>query len=119
MKKIIYKKFKDLKVGDIVYIVEVSNIDVQLKTITIRDIDTEIYGCKENPWFYFGNSPLSYIVDSEKSNWCNMIFSNKSEALKSAKDQINKKIKYFGSQIILFSDYLENIDNIEFKKEID
>ena len=119
MKKIGYKKFKDVKEGNILYCVEVSNIDVQFKTTKVREIDTEFYGTKEDPWFYFDDSPISYTVNMNKSNWCNMIFTDKIEALQSAQKQITQKIKYFSTQTILFSNYLQDIqnNNIEFKNE--
>lgn len=111
MKKIGYKKFKDIKVGDILYTISVSNIDVEFKTIKVREIDTEFYGTKEDPWFYFDDSPISYTVDMNKSHWCNIIFTDKIEALKSARIQIINRIKYFNTQSILFSNYIKEIEN--------
>lgn len=113
-----YKNFKDIKVGDILYVVEISNVDVHFRIIKVREIDTEIHGTKEKPWFYFDDSPLSYTtIIPYKSNWCNLIFTDKIEALKSARKQIAQRLKYFGNQIILYSNYLEEIENnnIEFE----
>ena len=110
-----YKKFKDCKVKDILYCIEISNIDCIFRQLEITSFD---------PWFdktdkvyiHFDSSSLVYDMNKNDSSWGNIIFTTKEEALESAYRQIIQKIKYFTEMINQFSGVLDNLKDIEFKR---
>ncbi len=111
-----YKTFNEVKQGDILYEVEVSNIDVKFKQIEVRDID-DYFSNDSIIQTYINDSPLMFSFSRNKSSWMKSIFTTKEEAIESAKHQINEKIKAFSGQIVYFSNKLTNIDDIEFRQD--
>lgn len=111
-----YKKFKDCKKGDIIYCVEISNINCTLRKLRIVDFNT-IYETKDTIWIEFANSHMPFELKKESSSWAGILFTTEEEAKKDILKQCSKKIKYFSELINNFVNILENIDNIEFEEE--
>lgn len=111
-----YKKFKDCKKGDIIYCVEVSNINCRLYKLRIVDFNI-IYETKDNIWIEFNDSPMPFEVKKESSSWGGMMFTTEEEAKQAIQKQCSQKIKYLSELINSFANVLENINNIEFKEE--
>ena len=110
-----YKTFNEIQKGDILYGVEVSNIDIKFKQIKVIDID-DYFSTDSVIEIYIDDSPLMFSFSRNKSSWMKSIFTTKEEAIESAKHQINDKIKEFSEQIVYFSNKLSNIDDIEFRQ---
>lgn len=109
-----YKKFKDCKKRDIIYCVEISNINCTLRKLKIVDFNT-IYETKDNIWIEFNDSSMPFEVKKESSSWGDIIFTTEEEAKQAIQKQCSQKIKYLSELINSFANVLENIDNIEFK----
>ena len=110
-----YKKFKECKKGDIIYDVEISNLNCRLSKVKIVDFNI-IYETKDTIWIEFEDSPMSFELKKESSSWAGILFTTEEEAKKAILKQCSEKIKYFSELINNFVNILENIDNIEFNK---
>ena len=64
---------------------------------------------------YIDISPLSFDFRRNRSQWHQIIFTIREEAIKNAKCQINQKVKEFSEQIEYYLNTMVNIDNIKFK----
>lgn len=64
---------------------------------------------------YIDISPLSFDFRRNRSQWHQIIFTIREEAIENAKCQINQKIKEFSEQIEYYLNTMVNIDNIKFK----
>jgi hypothetical protein len=109
-----YKTFEELKIDDPLYIVEISNISCKFKQYKITHVNKYISNNKIVE-AYIEGSPLPLNLDRNQSKYMEIIFTTKEEAIESAKQQINDKIKEFSEQIVYFSNKLANIDDIEFR----
>jgi len=109
-----YKTFSEIKKGDILYGITISDICVRFKKIKVIGFE-DAFSDDNIIYTYINDSPLMFDFYKNESSWMNSIFTTKEEAIKSAKKQINNKIKSFSEQIVLFSNTLENIDDIEFR----
>ena len=64
---------------------------------------------------YIDVSPLSFDFRRNKSQWNQIIFTTREEAIENAKCQINQKVKEFSEQIEYYLNIMVNIDDIKFK----
>ena len=109
-----YKKFKDIKEGDTLYCVEINFSNYKFQQVKVREI-SEIYSDNKIIETYIDKSPLSFSFNRQTSNWHNLVFTTKEEAIKSAIKQLKEKIKYFKNQSKKYEDAIKNINDIEFR----
>lgn len=114
MKK--YKTFNEVKRGDTLYGVDISNVSCQFKKYKVISYDNYLSN-GEVLEMYIDESPLSFDFRRNESQWHQMIFTTKEEAIESAKRQINQKIKEFSKQIEYYLNTIVNIDDIEFRQD--
>lgn len=111
-----YKTFNEVKRGDILYGVDISNVSCQFKKYKVLSYDDYLSN-SEVLGMYIHESPLSFDFRRNESQWHQMIFTTKEEAIESAKRQINQKIKEFSKQIEYYLNTIVNIDDIEFRQD--
>lgn len=109
-----YKKFKDIKEGDNLYCIEINLNNYKFQKVKVREI-SEFYSNEDIIETYIDKSPVSFSFLKKESNWFNLIFTTKEEAIKSAIKQMKEKIKYFKDQSKKYEDAIKNINDIEFK----
>lgn len=114
MKK--YMTFNEVKRGDTLYGVDISNVSCQFKKYKVVSFDDYLSN-SEVLETYIDESPLSFDFRRNESQWHQMIFTTKEEAIESAKRQINQKIKEFSKQIEYYLNTIVNIDDIEFRQD--
>lgn len=109
-----YRKFKSLKEGDILYCVEIKNDSYKFQAVKIKYIISDY----DDDYLevYIDKSPLSFDFKKNQSSWHNLIFTTKEEAIRYASKEVNDKIKYYEKNIKKFSKLIRNINNIEFKE---
>ena len=112
MKK--YKTFNEVKPGDTLYGVYISNVSCQFKKHKVISHDDNLSN-SEVIETYIDESPLSFDFIRNRSQWNQIIFTTREEAIESAKCQINQKIKEFSEQIEYYLNIIVNIDDIKFK----
>lgn len=111
-----YKTFNEVKQGDTLYEVEISNTHIKFKTAVVREFD-EYYSNDDILVMYINESPIMFDFCRNQTSWMNTVFTTKKEAIESAKKQIKNKINGFTNQIEYFSNKLANIDDIEFRQD--
>jgi len=109
-----YKTFSEIKRGDILYGITISDICVQFKKIKVIGFE-DVFSDDTIIYTYINDSPLMFDFYKNESSWMNTIFTTKEEAIETAKQQINKKINDMCERIKFFSDKLVNINDIEFR----
>lgn len=112
MKK--YKTFNEIKPGDTLYGVNISNVSCQFKKYKVISRDDNLSN-SEVIETYIDVSPLSFDFRRNRSQWHQIIFTTREEAIESAKCQINQKVKEFSEQIEYYLNIMINIDDIKFK----
>jgi len=109
-----YKTFNEIQKGDILYEVEISDIDVKFKQIKVKNID-DYFSTDDVIQTYIDESPLIFSFSRNKSSWMGTIFTTKEEAIESAKNQIVNKILEFTTKVDDLAIILGGIDDIEFR----
>lgn len=112
MKK--YKTFNEVKLGDTLYGVYISNVSCQFKKYKVISHDDNLSN-SEVIETYIDASPLSFDFGQNRSQWHQIIFTTREEAIENAKCQINQKVKEFSEQIEYYLNIIVNIDDIKFK----
>lgn len=107
-----YKKFKSLKEGDLLYCVEISIDNYKFQQLIVKDIINY-----DNDYLevYVDKSPLSFDFKKNQSSWHKLIFTTREEAIKHIERKSNENIKYFEKNIKKFRKLIRNINDIEFK----
>lgn len=111
-----YKTFNEVKRGDTLYSVEISNVSCQFKKYKVLSYNDYLSN-SEVLEMYINKSPMSFDFRRNESQWHQLIFTTKEEAIESAKHQISQKIKEFNKQIEYYVNTIINIDDIEFRQD--
>ena len=106
-----YKKFKSIKEGDILYCIEINIDNYTFQKLIVENI------IPDNDYLevYVDKSPLSFDFKKNQSSWHKLIFTTREEALKQIERKSNENIKYFEKNIKKFRKLIRNINDIEFK----
>lgn len=110
-----YKKFNEIQLGDIIWCVEISNVDCHFNTYKVNEIAKNI-GNPKLVEMHIDASPLWFSFIRNSSNWHNMIFTTKEEAISTVKKQLLKEIKNHLNIINKFSEILSNVNSNIFNK---
>lgn len=99
-----YKKFSEVKVGDILYLNEISLFSTKFQTMKV--VNVEESKNKKEVFIYMNKSILPFSCIKDSSNWNYMIYTTKEEALKEAKNSIKNNIRKLDKQIRFFTEIL-------------
>ena len=111
-----YKTFNEVKQGDTLYGVDISNVSCQFKKYKVISFD-DYFSNSEVLETYIDESPLSFDFRRNESQWNKMIFTTREEAIENAKNQIVNKMLEFTAKVDDLANILGGIDDIEFRQD--